>query len=87
MQTLILRLLNTHLFLKDKSTWRLLVILWILFFQIKQARAYLQEERAARMKAEARAEAAEKQLRLIQDLVFSVSWFLNKIFNLENLVI
>ena len=39
--------------------------------QIKQARQYLQEERAARIKAEARAEAAEKQLRLIQDLVFS----------------
>jgi len=39
--------------------------------QIKQARQYLQEERAARIKAEARAESAEKQLRLIQDLVFS----------------
>ena len=36
-----------------------------------EARQYLQEERAARIKAEARAEAAEKQLRLIQDLVFS----------------
>jgi len=39
--------------------------------QIKQARNYLQEERAARIKAEQERDNLQKQLRLIQDLVFS----------------
>ena len=42
--------------------------------QIKQARNYLQEERAARIKAEHERDNLQKQLRLIQDLVFSVSY-------------
>ena len=41
--------------------------------QIKQARNYLQEERSARIKAEQDRDNLQKQLRLIQDLVFSVS--------------
>jgi len=39
--------------------------------QIKQARNYLQEERAARIKAEQERDSLQKQLRLIQNLVFS----------------